>query len=501
MKYLFYIGPPAAAFSGDIMRALAAMDHEAEFYAVCSYNEREVRRVEKQLGRPLDGWWLAMPKQVEWIETPTDAEAHAAFVKSYGQEAFARTLAADRFIAKGYVSGGVVKPHPAIDTALAKIPMGATNYVMGLYRFMEDITDRVQPDIAFSYVVANSLAYSIAEVARAHGAQFIQLKPARIDQRYLCDTSVEDRYDPVWQRQKEQRSQPVSETSFAPARNWLKTFRDAHQQPEYHRTNTQAFLARKSWKIYLEAVWHVLRHGTASALGGHVGHRKKAARALARATTEYRSRRDMRFLQDGSIPEGPFVFYPLHVDPEASTMVLAPHHTDQLAVIEALSKALHPGEHLVVKEHLPMVGRRPAGFYDRIARLHNVVLLGPLHNGVTVLSQARVVAVITGTAGWEALCLGIPVLVIGGAPYTPVGVGLTVEHDLSRLSGALETLRSTPPATDEALIRYIQAVFDCSFEMPAKTLFGGYDQVSPDICARAAKDVASHIHTLSQSAL
>ena len=56
---------------------------------------------------------------------------------------------------------------------------------------------------------------------------------------------------------------------------------------------------------------------------------------------------DVKFTNE--IPKQKYVYFPLHVDPEASTMVLSPFHTNQIALIENLSKSL-PTDHLLVKE-------------------------------------------------------------------------------------------------------------------------------------------------------
>jgi len=116
------------------------------------------------------------------------------------------------------------------------------------------------------------------------------------------------------------------------------------------------------------------------------------------------------------------------------------------------------------------------------------------------LKHAEAVVVITGTAGWEGLCLGLPVLVLGDAPYTSIGEGLRVESNLSALSTALAEVRKMPPASDETLVRYLQALLDCSFEMPPKTIFGGYDQVGEDTVLLAAASIATRLRYLGNGA-
>ena len=63
-------------------------------------------------------------------------------------------------------------------------------------------------------------------------------------------------------------------------------------------------------------------------------------------------------------------------------------------------------------------------FPIRIRRIPGVVLASPLENGRALVERSALTAVITGTAGWEALLLRRPALVLGDAPYTAVGEGL-----------------------------------------------------------------------------
>jgi hypothetical protein len=178
------------------------------------------------------------------------------------------------------------------------------------------------------------------------------------------------------------------------------------------------------------------------------------------------------FAAPGERPTAPFVFYPLHVDPEASTMILAPLHTDQLAVIEALSKSLPLGMRLAVKEHEPMLGQRPSGFYERLARIPGVFLVSPRDTGIALVREAAMTVTITGTAGWEAIALGRPALLIGTPPYSIIDEGFVQCSDLSALPAAVARALATLPASDERLALYVAAVLDMSFPSGTDIIWG-----------------------------
>ena len=61
---------------------------------------------------------------------------------------------------------------------------------------------------------------------------------------------------------------------------------------------------------------------------------------------------------------------------------------------------------LVVKEHIPALGRRPRDFYHQILELKNVYIADPSDNGIEYIKLSKGVSLITGTAGgkrqlWE----------------------------------------------------------------------------------------------------
>ena len=108
-----------------------------------------------------------------------------------------------------------------------------------------------------------------------------------------------------------------------------------------------------------------------------------------------------------------FVYYPLHLEPEAALQGLSPEYFYQLSLIAALSRDLPAGVRLAVKEAFGAVGRRPADFYAQIAEFKNVVTLEPLEFGLECVRRADAVVTICGTAGFEGAVLGKPVIAFG----------------------------------------------------------------------------------------
>ena len=123
-----------------------------------------------------------------------------------------------------------------------------------------------------------------------------------------------------------------------------------------------------------------------------------------------------RFLNKKT-PHEKFFLFTLHVQPEASTDVLAPYFVDQISVIRQIALSLPPNYRLVVKEHIPAFGTRSSKFYRTIQRIPNVWLLSQEFSNQELLRVCTGVVTITGTIGWEAWCVGKPVAVFGNTRY------------------------------------------------------------------------------------
>jgi capsule polysaccharide export protein KpsC/LpsZ len=162
-------------------------------------------------------------------------------------------------------------------------------------------------------------------------------------------------------------------------------------------------------------------------------------------------------------------------------------YADQLLALEALSARMPEGHLIYVKENPKQTEKqRGSLFYKRLRALRNVRVVPLRESSVELIRGSLAVATITGTAGWEALFHGKPVLVFGSAWYRefPGVTTFTDDLDVSRF------LRTEVP--DEAQI--------VSFLEQALTTAGrgivdlAYAQLVPDYSdEQNARDVASSL--------
>ena len=112
-----------------------------------------------------------------------------------------------------------------------------------------------------------------------------------------------------------------------------------------------------------------------------------------------------------------YVLVPLHYQPEASTMTLAPFYLEQLTFIKNLSKAIPIDYYLYVKEHPAMLTNRNKDFYKKLKKIHNVKLIDPSLNIHNILPEADAICTITNTTGYEAIIYDKPLFVFGNVFY------------------------------------------------------------------------------------
>lgn len=414
-----------------------------------------------------------------WLSEPLKEERLRVHEANYGPAALQRIIVADRQVGAGYVTGGLQPRTPLAHKAKTNNLTVPRKYVVELLDFVEAALTREAPDLVFCYSVAGAHGVAIAEASKRLGIPFTSLFPARLGSRYMVDDTVDGTSGRVLNEcRRIMERGDVSNGKLETAKAYLNDSRIG-SGPEYmegqhalvaHRQSLSR-LGREFLKFsfgYLSyernsirrsvsmAGWHGLRTGLKS-----------------RAAT---SRRNI-FFEPSTTLERPYLYFPLQVDPEASTMVLSPYHTDQQNVIELLAKSVPPTMNVVVKEHFPMLGKRPKGFYERIQSLPGVQLLSPFANGRSLMEGAHAICSITGTATLEAILLQKPTIVIGGGAALLIGEGFVRCTDLSRLPEAIERAMEIPPVSEERLVRFVAAVLEVTFDFPAGLLWGRSEAV------------------------
>jgi len=115
---------------------------------------------------------------------------------------------------------------------------------------------------------------------------------------------------------------------------------------------------------------------------------------------------------------GDFIVFPLHVQPEATGETLGEPFSDQLSAIEHLRNVLPENVKIIIKENMNQtIYARGEFFYKRIESMNNVFYVSHEIDIYKLIKKSVAVATLLGTAGWEALCMGKPVICYARAWY------------------------------------------------------------------------------------
>ena len=154
-----------------------------------------------------------------------------------------------------------------------------------------------------------------------------------------------------------------------------------------------------------------------------------------------------------------YVYFPLHLIPESTTLNKSPFYPNELSVIEAISKSLPLGCKLYVKEHGAMVGERPLSFYKKIKTLSNVrvVDITFYNDPKPWITNSLGVITLSGTAAFEAAMLNVPAIMFGSTFFERIE-GITKIDSFQQLPEVISSF-STPKKDNKiSLALYLKAI-------------------------------------------
>ena len=169
----------------------------------------------------------------------------------------------------------------------------------------------------------------------------------------------------------------------------------------------------------------------------------------------------------------PFVYVPLHYQPEQSTITQGDVFVEQRLMVEILSAALPSGWLIYLKEHpyqwlargTSFFSLRPKGYYLSLAKLKNVRIVPIETNTFTLIRHAKTVATVAGAAAWETVIRRKPALLFGYVWFQN-GPGIFKVDDVSSCTAAFNAIRSGYAVSEDEILAFL-SVFD-------KISFRGY---------------------------
>ncbi len=163
------------------------------------------------------------------------------------------------------------------------------------------------------------------------------------------------------------------------------------------------------------------------------------------------------------LPKEPFIAFFMHHQPESTTSCQIPRWVNQDVVIEQLAINAPYGLKILVKEHARNLGYRGKEYFKELLNLHNIYFCYPTVDTYSIISNAKAILVLTGTAGFEGLLMGKKVAVLG-RPYYSIFEGVKKLNYPEEIFDALNDPSWNPQGLEQErntfAAAYAQSLYD-----------------------------------------
>lgn len=328
----------------------------------------------------------------------------------------------------------------------------AFNVICYMINFYKKFFSANKLDYYVSILPGGAFALTTYKLAEKHGVKVLVLQSSRLKKGFLIDHAYLG-YGEKFERKYRENLKPGQD--FPRAREFCREFRQKKYKPSYFN-----YFNKFRFSVFqvVRAIWFASKALPYSYERPAIIIRGIILRRLRRLAMKFYDPFESR------IPEGEkFIFYALHVQPEAAIDLFAPVFRDQIALIRLIADNLPYGHKLYVKEHPDMLSTRALGYYKEIRRIKNVRLLAPGIESQILIEKSQGVCTITGTVGWEAMIYGKPVIVFGNV-FFDIAEGLVFKvTDMNKLPQTIKHILYHFQPDERKLYAFVDALFDVTY--------------------------------------
>ena len=356
----------------------------------------------------------------------------------------------------------------------------------------ERFFDKVQPDFVASFICVTFGEYLAYLIAESRGIQFLNLRPTRIANYTTYGDSIFEPTERVRAAYHRHLAGQGANGWAEEARRHVDFVRAEHARYDGNVGMSVPKLAPRVPRPSRlpGAIFRTLRTEYRSRFGKTLDTQAQSVLApllnalvkplrvrwqLARLSADYVAESELSSLD--------YVLFPLHVEPEVTQLVYASPYLNQIEVVRNVSRSIPVGMTLLVKEHPAAVGKRTLSYYRKLLEIPNVRLADPAIPSRPAVENARLVANIAGSMGWEAVLRQKPVVLFGRTPYEFLPSSMVRRvTDLEHLGDDIADLMENYRYQEEAVTAYVEATMSESVPVNLYTTLlgrGGYS-IEPD---------------------
>lgn len=344
-------------------------------------------------------------------------------------------------------------------------------------QWLSNIIEDFDPDLLFTIKRTYFVKNVAAQIAMSTGIPMLTLIRSRLGES--CHM-VENFGYGTSDRVTEYLSSEFSESGLEEARHEIESFREETDQSLYEASSQQKiadgdlysttdvvrFLAERTFKIGSKIALRKKRKYRSGFFNGNYfnSHFPRVLYHYGRVgynRLKYVHRNPFQ----QSLPDRPFVYYPLHTLPESSTLTLSTEYFEG-DLIRHLSKECPAGMEIAVKENPNMVGVRPFEFYDEMKSVPNVRLLDPTVSSKRLIRESRGVCGISGTALLEAAMLNTITLTFGHPEFESV-LTYSGHEDVESFVEDCDAGRNDE---SDDVVKYVKFLLDNGTDIPLRKM-------------------------------
>lgn len=475
MRAYLYFFEDYIEFIYEFANELKARYPNLEFTGLAARRNTVCRKIDKMTDLPIKNYDWIGDLEREWLAKPLDQEKLQKYEKLIGTRNMRHLITCDRELGWGFMSGGIY--------ARTKLRKLTNNNDEVRWRYVINMLDYYytkfsNKNLDFVFFNEFTMTYELGAyfIAHALGIPCFCISFSRFGNVFIIDDNPYNIFTSVAKLFEASKTDKniLQKKHIEKATRYLEEFLKSPDIPSYSKFFKKKAKTQSSWTNLFKTLSMDLARWVAISFGlyGTRGflRQRNGLDILRTSLSVFIGTRKLLLgigFEDYNIYLGDnYIYYPLHVEPESSTMVQADKLTNQLTVIEQIAKSMPAGYKLLVKEHVPMLGMRPKGFYDKIRNMPDVHLITPFADNFALIKNSKLTVVITGTAGWEAILLSKPALVMGHTQYNALNEGFIRTTDLASLEEIIYKSINLKPAKKESLIAFIAATLQEGINIP-----------------------------------
>lgn len=414
----------------------------------------------------------------EWdiVRDSKDIQPEIALLEQYekniGRPFLWNALVADRriYFGKKYAYDQDYQPRFSHNRMLSILQLGLKR--------MEDFFDKLQPDFIVSFQCVTLGEYLSYLFAVAHNIPILNLRPTRIRNYIYAGETILEPSDNLKKTYEHFRNKGIDPPLKDEAIRYLEEIRNTHAMYEgvipaddklrqYSNLRKKPFnLLNPKGLILLFAAEYKYRFGEyrydnhiSGYIGPYIGVRIIKPWRARLMDKRYRN----LYVRSKDLTHLNYAFFPLHTEPEVTLSVYSKPYLNQIEAARLYSHNLPVGMKLIVKEHPWAIGKRPLSYYRKLLEIPNVRLAHPGLKSRELISNAKLIAIIAGSIGFEALMLKKPVVTLGRTAFEFLPSSM-IRHagNPDRLGDDIQDLLDNYEYNEEALVNYIAAVINDS---------------------------------------